>query len=185
MHAIQDSIGALLFKVSDDATYRQVTGMRSDAYAEVLPEENVLQVLSIMLVPVTTDAKLIFYERDCGDWERSLELPGGFVKHDDLRSSDGDLIAVARRTAAAELDMTAFDPDTIILLGVLDFKKICESVVLCKVPLTVTAQVYEKGNPASRGILTTYPADIDEIPLPLHAPSEAVLRILRKQGWAA
>jgi hypothetical protein len=71
-----------IIKASTSITYRDVVGIRAHNAKTVtsLPENDQPRALSVMSILKTTEGSIILGIRASGDWDRSFEIPGGFVR---------------------------------------------------------------------------------------------------------
>ncbi len=163
--------------VAADIGYREVVGMRrhKDLLGWV-PTTEQFQVLSAIAFVETADGRLLFRERNTGDWEHSLELSGGFIVAKDVPDTVG--VYIRDRVAA---DLLA-PPDVIYSLeriGHIDFKSICESMFVYKIRLAVTLRDLTHTARTFVEVPKEYTLASHQsfFPLPLHPPSKKVLEL--------
>ncbi|KND49621.1 MAG: hypothetical protein AB203_00875 [Parcubacteria bacterium C7867-008] len=157
---------------TSDITYKQVIGVRSRGSEDAVPEES-FQVVSMILIPRTIDGVFILRERTSGDWEHSLELPGGFIKPAEVLALDGNLNAIAQRIAAKEVQEGTFYPESISLLGALNYTAINELMLVFDVPLNIEFAEYQSLCAEAHGVQAPNLALSGAIPL--HIPTKVVL----------
>ena len=155
-----------------DVTYRQLIGLRNSAESV----ESV-RVLSILLVPVTTDGISVLQERaPMGDWGQLLEFPGGFVVPKEVAAASGDLFAVAAQKAAQEFgDMLGRVAGPISWAGAIDCRAIHEYMLVYKVRLSVDFASYKARRPFAHAASEE---SISRSGIPLHGPSGNVMGML-------
>ncbi len=170
---VSDTASAV--SVTTDIGYREVVGARSyPDFLEWIPETEQFQVLSAIAFIETSDGVLLLRDRSTGDWERSIELAGGFITAKNTPATVEEYIA---QRIADDLSMPLEVVAKVETIGHIDFKSICESMFVCKVtlaiPFAAIAQDPIQFFPIPEGYT---PATHKEyFSLPLHMPSGVVL----------
>ena len=120
-----------------DVMYKDVTGLRYDKGMDARPiaDEDVFKVLSSYLFVVTADEKLVFIERDSGDWDKALDLPGGFVQD---RFNIENLADFARKRTCEDFGIGEHHIESVEFQGFFDFFEILELMSIYKVKLNLT-----------------------------------------------
>ncbi len=128
---------AMVINCAADITYKDVTGLRyaSGDKPRAINEEDIFMSLSAYLFVITSDNKLILLERDSGDWNEALDLPGGFVQD---RFNIIDLADFAIRRTEHDLLIDKSRIESLQCMGLFDFSEILELMAIYKVKLNVT-----------------------------------------------
>ena len=162
--------------VSPSITYRDIVGLRYGA----VPPLGLHHALSAIAVVQTADDYLLLQVRDSGDWPRSYELPGGFVRAKYIQTekpaSVDSFINERASGELAPLSLHSWQCN-----GCIRYSSILEHMYVYtartqEMAADVRAQLGEQ-------VITVAPSDIEtvlteHIPLllPLHPPSQTVLR---------
>ena len=162
-----------LVTVSADIDYRAVVGARYCSAVADTP----YQALSAMAVTITSDKQLVLFIRDSGDWPKSFECVGGFVRARFSCATVEDFIEArcARELAALSINKTA-------LLGSYQLVSIAEHMFIYRYQVKENAETVRQLYPSAQTVpLSTVPAllqDTSRLPWPLHAPTAQVLQAL-------
>ena len=129
--------------VSDDIFYKDVVGLRYNEGFEPrkIDSEDIFQSLSCYIFIKTSDNKLIFTSRDCGDWNAALDFPGGFIQD---KYSISDIKDFARERTISDLSIETSAINTISSLGTFDFKEILEYMAVYIAQLHITLDELKK-----------------------------------------
>jgi len=161
--------------VAADIGYREVVGARSyPDFLDWIPATEQFQVLSAIAFVETSDGVFLLRDRSTGDWERSIELAGGFITAKDVPSTVEEYIA---SRVADDLGKPPETVASVVRIGHIDFKSICESMFVCKVTLTIPFAEIQQHSIQFFPIPDGYtPATHGQFfSLPLHMPSQVVL----------
>ena len=164
--------------VSPSITYRDIVGLR---YGNTLPAVT-YHALSALAVIQTADDHYVLQIRDSGDWPRSYELSGGFVRAQSVQlgavSTVDDFIAERVSAELALLSLHSWQ-----CCGAIRYSSILEYMYIYQVRTQETAA--EVQALLGEQVIAVAPSDIEEVvaeqiplSLPLHPPSQIVLRHL-------
>ena len=161
--------------VEPSVTYRDIVGMRYCGTPHSAP----FRALSAMAVLRTSDDHVLLFERDSGDWSRSYECPGGFVRAATVPATVTDFI-----TDRVTREVHALTPERYELVGRYEFATILEHMYIYEVAVAETAAAAR-----ARYGDHVFPIAAADIPasvtgthvgsLPLHSPSQRVLTALQ------
>lgn len=181
---ITHSEDTVLYTVADDVTYKDVVGLRNyPDFMNLIPQEEIFQVLSCIMFVRTSDGIQVLVERDTGDWPHSLELSGGFIRLDE---EDVDIASFARRRVAADFQIDISKVSQIRFLGAIDFKSVCEVMNVFDVALSISFDELKRISPAAATIYALPEGyvtdDHDEhFQLPMHFPSSVVIDMFAEE----
>jgi hypothetical protein len=125
--------------VAADIDYKTVVGLRyneGSEPAQIDPRDSFRSLTSYLFI-YTADQKHIFIERDCGDWDKALDMPGGFIQAR-YEMTDGKEFAV-RRTKS-DLNISDEDIANVTYLGTYDYAQILEYMLIYRVDLALTLE---------------------------------------------
>ena len=168
--------------VAADIGYREVVGARSyPDFLDWIPEAEQFQVLSAIAFIETSDGVFLLRDRSTGDWERSIELAGGFITAKDVPHTVEEYIA---QRIADDLAMSLEVIAKVERIGHIDFKSICESMFVFKVSLAVPFSDLTHDPIQFFPIPEGYTPDVHKqfFTLPLHMPSRIVLEQYLKKA---
>ncbi len=162
--------------VSPSITYQDIVGLR---YGNTLPAVP-YHALSALAVIQTADDHYVLQIRDSGDWPRSYELSGGFVRAQSVQlgvvTTVDDFIARRASAELAPLSLHSWQ-----CYGAIRYSSILEHMYIYQVRTQETAA--EVQALLGEQVISVAPSDIEavvteHIPLPLllHPPSQTVLR---------
>jgi hypothetical protein len=170
---------AVRIRVAPDITYKDVVGFRHHRdEIQTLPPDRVFQSLTIILEVTTNDNDVVLLERDSGDWPHSLEFPGMFVRRESAQKTEQEILD---ELLAKDLGIDAKRCDAISLFSILDFKNICEMMLIYKVTLECATE--ELRAYASKPLFVLPPGYTSKrhdafFSLPLHYPTAVVMEKL-------
>ncbi len=162
--------------VSTDFSYKEVVGLRNiDKFNTYFLDLNIPYVLSMIALVYTKDKQLILIERDSGDWPKSLELPGAF-----MRPSLGTaLYPQALRFMEGDIGITEEDIFDHQVLGILPYDDICEKMLVVSFFLKLSLEEIKKKCVKKIHVMpSNYTSDshLDFFDLPLHIPSRTIIK---------
>lgn len=161
--------------VEPSVTYRDIVGMRYCGTPHSAP----FRALSAMAVLRTSDDHVLLFERDSGDWSRSYECPGGFVRAATVPATVTDFI-----TDRVTREVHALTPERYELVGRYEFATILEHMYVYAVTVTETAAAARAryGDHVFPIATADIPASVTGTHVgtyPLHPPSRQVLAALQ------
>lgn len=162
--------------VAHDVTYKDVVGLRFKRHAQEAFTPP-FQVLSAIALVYTADDLLILLERDSGDWGKSLECSGGFIRAKYMETEPFNADTFIGERVREDLEL----PEQVHLhcsyLGHYDAQSILEHMLVYCVTLSVDAAELMRLKTKAIVLPEEYtPREHEEhTKLPLHKPSRAVL----------
>jgi hypothetical protein len=171
----------VLVKVVDDVYYKDVVGLRNyPNFLEKVVADELFSVLSYMSIVSTCDGHKVLLERNSGDWEHSLEFPGGFVRTSD---AGNDLCTIAMNGLKKDLNISDGNISKFEFVKFFDYQAICETLVLFSAKLDL---IFEELQSKSNGNIFKLPdgylaeAHNDFFDLPFHIPSREIHSLVSK-----
>lgn len=167
--------------VGHDVTYKDVVGLR---WQQSIPSDTppVFQVLSAIAIVHTSDKQLVLLERNSGDWSKSLECSGGFVRAKYMDAIPFSIDSFIAQRVIEDLELPESIPLQTAHLGTYDARNILEHMLVYAVTLSVDAKMLTQYTAKARIMPSTYTPQNHETysKLPLHKPSSAVLQQFQK-----
>lgn len=157
--------------VVPDVDYKTITGLRYNS----APTPPPFVVLTAIAVVLTVDDHVVLQVRDSGDWPRSLECPGGFVRYPEHKSVEtvSDFI---QQKVHAEVRQNS---EALQFLGTYQAHSILEHMQVFVSTLTVESTVFafdERFECIPLVELQQYLDGVYELRTAFHRPSFAVLQ---------
>lgn len=163
--------------VSADIDYKAVVGARYCSAVAGTP----YQALSALAVTVTSDKHIVLFVRDSGDWPRSYECTGGFVRARYQCATVEDFIATRHQREVGDLTVAHMSR-----LGIYDVPSIAEWMVVYACAVSETAATVQKCYPTAQLLdfadIAAVVAGSQTLSLPLHCPSRNVLQAISTAG---
>lgn len=173
----------ITIKASADVYYKDVVGLRNfPGSLQRIKSEDAFMVISYMSVVTTSDGFTVLLERDSGDWEHSLEFPGGFVR---VHEAEEDLHEIAKNGLYKDLKISSGDIAKVKFSRFFEFKAICETIFLFNAKLELS---FEELQLKTGPIVFKMPDDhtLEEhdrfFELPFHLPSKDVYSFIKSEG---
>lgn len=162
--------------VTDDTTYKDIVGIRNTTnFRQYFSAGPVPHVLSMIALVYTKDNRLVLLERETGDWPKSLELPGAFIRP----SLGTNLYKQAMNFLHGDMNITDANIQSHSLLGSYTYTDICEEMLIAKFTLELSSDdiLGEK----IRILPENYSVEDHHkfFTLPLHTPTKTVLSLLQ------
>ncbi len=109
----------IIIPVIADITYKDVVGLRYKEGIDprIIPESDIFHALSCYIFLKTKDGKLLFIERNDGDWNYALDFPGGFVQE---RMNIENIADFAKQRACDDLGIELHKVHDAKFLGTFD-----------------------------------------------------------------
>ena len=169
----------MTIKVATDITYCDVVGLRNPEVVTPPP----FYVVTAIAKVVTSDNKIVWQERNTGDWPHSIELSGGFlratqIQNQSLSVDDFIINRVARDFGIPETHLTNLEFHSLFMNDA-----ILEAMCCYTLKLTLSQEELVKLNPEHSFHFTK--PDFDPLTdtihgtLPLHEPSVAAWERLK------
>ena len=164
-------------EVVKDVEYSDLVGLRNiDNFLNVVPQEDYFQVLSAIALVETADGHRVLLERDSGDWERSLELSGGFVRAEETNDSLNEFI---HTRVAADFALSRDTVASVEFIQTVDFREIAEVMAVFRVRLRLSFdELLQETSATIYRVPKEYTVDTHRqfFELPLHIPSSVILK---------
>ncbi len=169
------------FKVDDCLSYKDIVGLRYlDGVKNNKVSKNLqkIKAVSCTIIVETSDKKSFFMERDAGDWEKSLDYPGGFIQQKHIINKKLLLDDFVVSRLYSDLGIKKTEIKNIQFLKINEDKKILEYMFVYKVFLKISfeklkqrvnVRLYEIPEKYSKQRHTNF------FRIPLHPPLKKVL----------
>jgi hypothetical protein len=164
--------------IATDVTYKDVVGLR---FRQTLEETTIpFQVVTALAVVRTSDQHLVLIPRDSGDWEPSLECPGGFIRDTHLDNGRVSITDFITTRIMSDMALTHREIASVNYHTTFNAKKILEYMPLYNVTLTLSSTELAIHHPAYVIMPPHHtPATHHQFTnTSLHLPSRQVLNLL-------
>jgi len=164
--------------VATDVTYQDVVGLR---WKKQLPSDTALfQTVTALAVVKTTDNHLVLVPRDSGDWEPSLECPGGFIRATHLQNGQMSVTDFIRQRVMDDMHLELGEISSCTYLTTYDAKNILEYMLIYEIILNLTSEELRARHPSFIIVTSGYPPDTHHecTTSPLHRPSRDALMMV-------
>lgn len=161
----------MTIQVETDITYRDVVGLRNPDVVTPPP----FYVVTAIAKVVTRDEKIVWQERNTGDWPHSIELSGGFLRAIHLQNNSLSVDEFIVDRVARDFGITQKHLTNLEFHSLFMNDAILEAMCCYTLNLTLTQEELVKLNPEHSFHFTNTDFNplTDTIPgtLPLHEPS--------------
>lgn len=168
--------------VATDVTYKDVVGRRWQR--QVKTTEIPFQVITTLAIVKTIEGNLVLLPRDSGDWDYSLECPGGFIRSSHLVEGKISVSDFIRDRVIRDIHLKPEQVASCKYLTTYDAKDILEHMLVYEINLTLNQTELEEINP----YLTVLPPDYKPANhqaftnIPLHLPSKGALLTIETES---
>jgi hypothetical protein len=161
--------------IANDVTYKDVVGLRWQK--QLSTDSAPFKVVTAIALVRTSDNHLVLIPRDSGDWSKSLECPGGFIRASYLSGGDLSVDEFIRKRVVSDLNLHNEQIDDCTYLTVFDANNILEWMLVYAVQLTLHKDELLERHPTFVVVPPEYTTDTHELysSISLHSPSRGAL----------
>lgn len=164
--------------IATDVTYQDVVGLR---WKKQLPADTALfQTVTAQAVVKTTDNHMVLVPRDSGDWEPSLECPGGFIRATHLQNGQMSVTDFIRQRVMDDMHLGLGEISSCTYLTTCDAKNILEYMLIYEIILNLASDELKIRHPSFTIVPPGYTPDThhEYTTLSLHPPSKDALAMV-------